>query len=131
MILVQKVKLALIALATIALLQDATVNAQDRAPIKTISNTAWVGGETVTGRPTKLGFAFRADGSCGMVDDVSPGVVNGTYQQDGDQVTIRFGNCIYRGRIMGNRIVGTAQPTGGDGGSWSFEVQFAPAPAPR
>lgn len=118
-----KIKIALFALTAALFVSASAADAQMIG--KRLDNTAWVGMETVTGSPTKLGFAFRADGVCIMIDDVTPGEVKGSWRQEGDSVTISFGNCVYRGRIEGNRLTGFAEGLGG-GGRWNFEVTFAP-----
>jgi len=125
---ITKLNRALIVLVAVAALYAPNA-AQAQGISRNLSGTAWVGGEDITGRPTKLGFAFQNGGGAVMIDAVSPNPVKGNWRQDGDQATVTFGNCVYRGRIQGDRITGTAQMNGG-GRPWVFVVQFAP-PTPR
>lgn len=120
---INSLKVACLALVALVALNVDSAEAQGKAV--SVSGNAYVGGEDLTGRPTKLGFAFRNDGTAVMIDDVTPNPVNGNWRQDGDQVTITFGNCTYRGRVQGNQIVGTATMNG-RAGAWNFAVQFAP-----
>ena len=62
-----------------------------------------------------------------MIDAGAPvrGPVRGTWTQQGQQVTLRFADCEYRGRINGVCMSGTAQFLSGNrtGEPWSFQVQ--------
>lgn len=68
-----------------------------------------------------LAFRFGENNTVEMIDAQS--TVKGTYTINVDEITITFGNCVYVGRYQtGNRIVGTARYTSGEGNPWSFEV---------
>jgi hypothetical protein len=105
-------------------------HAQDRQPETIqVANTVWMGTENLKGF-SKLGFAFRADGTVMMADartrDNDPKtMVRGTYVQNGADVEIRFADCVYRGRITGQQLAGTARFNNGN--SWNFQVQYMPA----
>ena len=47
--------------------------------------------------------------------------VRGSWSQDGTNITIRFENCVYQGRMQGGEFSGTAQYLDGDQ-SWTFQV---------
>lgn len=122
-----KLKLAFMVLIP-ALSLTALSGADARTTGKRLANTTWVGTETVTDRPTKLAFAFRADGACLRTDDASPGRVKGTWRQQTDSVIVTFDDCVYTGRIDGDRLRGFAQ---GADGRWSFDVTFGPCTPKR
>lgn len=120
-----RVKIGFLAL-TAALLVAGQAQAQP-APAKGIMDvrgTTWNGTENLEGF-NNLTFEFQNDGKVVMRDAV--GVVNGTYRQEGDMVTIQFNNCVYSGRIVGERLAGTAQSTTGAPATWDFNVSFMPS----
>ncbi|MFO0966368.1 MAG: hypothetical protein U0793_12395 [Gemmataceae bacterium] len=137
---ISKIGLSLLSAGALVVLQASTIDAQVSrgpvkdgpvvkgigAPVRGVANTAWAGVEDLSGAPTKLGFAFRGDGKCVMIDQMSPGEVKGSYHQEGDQVTIEFANCVYRGRLEGNRLSGSAEFTQGERLTWNFSVEFLP-----
>jgi hypothetical protein len=88
-----------------------------------VRGTTWQGTENLEGF-SNLTFEFHNDGKVVMRD--AAGVVNGTYRQEGDMVTIMFKNCVYRGRIVGERLTGMAQTTAGAPMSWDFTVNNQP-----
>lgn len=83
----------------------------------------------------KLGFIFQANGEVLMIDEATrpndpKTVIHGTYTQNGDQVEIRFTNCIYVGTITNGVLSGTARFTVGNQRSWNFQLRFLPPQAP-
>jgi hypothetical protein len=83
-----------------------------------LADTSWQGGEDLAGFG-ELSFQFQNDGTAVMVDARSR--VRGSWSQDGADVTIRFQNCVYQGRMQGGELSGTAQYLDGDQ-SWTFRV---------
>jgi hypothetical protein len=101
---------------------------EKQAPIN-VSKTVWGGGEILPGaqKATLLMFGFGADGKAIMVDEESAKQnkgVTGTWTQNGNQVTITFGNCVYRGTLNGDILAGTAQFNTGE--TWTFAVKLDP-----
>jgi hypothetical protein len=113
--------------------------AQGFNPVLTVSKSIWTGDEDFTGRRTILSFGFRDDGKVTMVDtstitNRTPPVM-GTWTQNGSEVSIRFNNCLYVGRINGNQMTGQAQWTSGptQGRIWNFALRLdtiPPGPGP-
>src|SRR5947209_8514212 len=70
-----------------------------------LAGSVWFGSEDLNGAPGVLGFGFNASGEVGMLDRSTKNpsdptsLVRGTWYQNGSEIEIRFGNCIYRGRI--------------------------------
>ena len=59
-------------------------------------------------------FGFNADGTVRMADaNTKPNdprtFIQGHYTQNGNQVEIRFSNCVYRGQINGQVMTGVGQ----------------------
>ena len=88
--------------------------------------TIWSGTESLPGFGL-LTFEFPLDGSVLMIDAHGParGSVRGTWSQQGKDVTLRFADCEYRGRINGQYLSGTAHFFAGRqaGQTWTFDVQ--------
>ncbi|MBI2807884.1 MAG: hypothetical protein HYX68_23115 [Planctomycetes bacterium] len=88
----------------------------------TVPGSMWGGSEQInnTGR---LAFGLGKDGRAVMLDANS--IVKGTWARHGDDIVIRFDNCVYRGKIQGNVFSGRGTFTTGTqaGVSWTFRVQ--------
>jgi hypothetical protein len=80
-----------------------------------LAGTTWVGKET----QGDLRFEFKPDGTVIMVDGVTPQPVRGHWTLQGNEVTIRFANCVYRGQVNGDRMTGRGVL---DQDTWGFEV---------
>ena len=91
-----------------------------------LAGTTWTGTENLAGF-NQLTFDFRGDGSVLMIDASTPvrGAVRGSWSQAGLAVTLRFGDCEYRGNLAGRCLGGTAQFFAGPraGQSWTFQLQ--------
>lgn len=71
----------------------------------------------------RLTFRFGDNNRVEMIDART--TVRGTYSVNGNQVTIRFNNCVYTGQMQDGRITGSARYTQGSGGEpWTFEVNM-------
>lgn len=81
--------------------------------------TTWIGNESLQGY-ARLEFRFEANGKAIMID--SDGSHDGTYTQQGSQVTLQFynGTVVYTGMLNGNVLSGTAK--NGSGATWNFTV---------
>jgi hypothetical protein len=57
-----------------------------------------------------------------MID--AKGQTEGTWTQNGNDVTINFNGCVYQGRINGQSLTGSGRITSGgqSGQTWSFQV---------
>jgi hypothetical protein len=90
-------------------------------PQMNIVGTTWNGNENLPGFG-KLTFAFRANGAATMID--AKGQTEGTWTQNGNDLTINFNGCVYQGRITGLTISGSGRLTAGaqTGQTWSFQV---------
>ncbi|MBX9680212.1 MAG: hypothetical protein K2X38_15740 [Gemmataceae bacterium] len=68
-------------------------------------------------------FRFGTTGEAEMIDAQSR--VRGSYAFDVDEITIRFKDCVYVGRLLPNgRIAGTARyTTAQNNTSWTFNVE--------
>jgi hypothetical protein len=87
---------------------------------ETVAGLTGVGSETLAGSG-KLTFRFHEDGSAVRID--ARNEVNGWWSANGQEVTIRFRSCIYRGRLQGRELSGTAMFLGAEAGPpWSFHV---------
>jgi hypothetical protein len=93
------------------------------APVVTasIAGSTWNGNENLPGFG-KLSFVFRAGGAATMID--AKGQTEGTWTQNGNDVTINFNGCVYQGRINGQSLTGSGRITSGgqSGQTWSFQV---------
>jgi hypothetical protein len=89
-------------------------------PVKVVGTT-WVGNENLPGFG-KLTFVFHATGAATMID--AKGQTDGTFTQNGNEVTVNFQGCVYQGRINGNSLTGNGRITSGNqaGQTWSFQV---------
>jgi hypothetical protein len=98
-----------------ALVRLAPAPQVNQAVTPVLAGTTWVGKEA----QRDLRFEFKPDGTVIMVDAVTPHPVRGHWTVQGNQATITFANCVYRGKINGVRMTGhgaLAQNT------WGFEV---------
>jgi hypothetical protein len=86
--------------------------------VMSIAQSTWTGSETLQGYG-KLTFQFRASGEAVMIDAQS--TLAGSWAQHGNQVTIRFGDCIYQGTIQGQTLSGTGRITRNNV-TWTFTV---------
>jgi hypothetical protein len=86
-----------------------------------VAGTTWTGNENLPGFG-KLSFVFRAGGAATMID--TNGNTEGTWTQNGNDVTINFQGCVYQGRINGQTLSGSGRITSGaqSGQTWSFQV---------
>jgi hypothetical protein len=99
-------------------------NAKPAQPVELKSNivgTTWTGTENLPGFG-KLTFTFHTGGAATMID--AKGQTDGTWTQNGNDVTISFNGCVYQGRITGQTISGSGRITAGaqSGQTWSFQV---------
>ncbi len=92
------------------------------ATVQNIAGSTWTGNENLPGYG-KLTFVFRANGAT-MID--AKGETQGTWTQNGADVTIRFDGCVYQGRINGQTLSGSGQITAGQqqGQTWTFQVSL-------
>jgi hypothetical protein len=86
-----------------------------------VAGTSWTGKENLPGFG-KLTFVFRAGGAATMID--AKGQTEGTFTQNGNDVTINFNGCVYQGRINGQALAGSGRITSGtqSGQTWSFQL---------
>jgi hypothetical protein len=97
-----------------------------------VAGTTWAGRETLRGFGA-LVFVLADDGRATMADAATMGnggqgrTVSGNWQQSGADVVIRFGDCVYRGRVNGDWLSGTAAFTTGQSGAWTFQVRLQPS----
>lgn len=86
-----------------------------------VSGTTWTGSENLQGYG-KLTFVFRAGGNATMID--ARGESQGTWSQNGADVTLRFNGCVYQGRINGQSLSGNGRITEGAqaGQTWTFQI---------
>lgn len=91
---------------------------RDAAPKNSVAGTSWSGSESLSGFG-KLTFQFDFDGKAVMIDAKS--LVNGTWTQVDNQVTITFQNCVYQGSIQGQVLSGNARYTS-QPGQWTFSL---------
>lgn len=107
----------------VALMFAAQGQAQEKKAMD-LNGTYWSGKENLKDFGP-LAFRFDGEGRVMMTD--AAGDLEGRWHQDGSSVTIEFGDCVYRGRIEGNRITGTAQFNAGDraGEGWEFDLALA------
>ena len=94
---------------------------QKPAQAAALANSILTGKEEIN-NGGRLGFALQPNGGATMVD--AHGTVKGSWTQNGNQVTIRFKNCVYRGTLTGDILSGRATVTEGpqNGASWTFRV---------
>jgi hypothetical protein len=85
-----------------------------------LTNSKWAGSENHTGNPTNLAFQFLAGGKVIMAD-VS-GTTEGSWSRQGNQVTIRFSNCVYQGALQGTALAGQARWDNGK--TWNFSLSL-------
>jgi hypothetical protein len=103
------------------------VAGQPAAPVapgvKDIAGTVWKGSENLQGYGA-LTFEFHAQGKAVMID--TAGRTEGTWTRNGDEVTINFGGCAYRGRISGRTLSGMGENLSGNnaGKTWAFRVDL-------
>src|SRR5262249_38784383 len=123
----------------IALFAASAVQAQAPAPA-TVADMIFAGTEDCYKVGGKLGFLFKANGKAFMVDETTRDpsyILGGTWTQTGNQVEIRFGNCVYRGQLNGTALTGTDEFTkpgqfaAGNQRSWPFRLQGVSAPVQR
>jgi hypothetical protein len=91
----------------------------DKPAAGNLGGTTWAGTENLQGFG-KLSFKFNANGSCSMTDPNS--TVQGTWSQNGNQVTITFTHCVYTGTIEGRTLSGNARSNIGQ--TWTFNVKM-------
>src|SRR5262249_50199493 len=82
-----------------------------------VSGTTWTGTENLQGFG-KLTFQFQASGAATMTDANTS--VQGSWSQNGNQVTISFTSCVYTGTINGRVLSGNARSNIGQ--VWTFSV---------
>jgi hypothetical protein len=104
--------------------------AQQPAPVPNVAGTTWSGQEKLRDFGP-LSFTFQADGKAIMTDAATPrrGTIKGDWTQKGADVEFRFKDCVYRGRINGRQLSGTAQFYDRPEQPWTFELSLLP-PAP-
>jgi hypothetical protein len=93
----------------------------------TFAGSTWSGSENLGGFG-KLTFVFKDAKKAIMVDAKS--TVEGSYEVKGQNITIRFGNCVYNGTINGNVLSGTAQYTSQNSPTWAWNVAMQGSAAP-
>jgi hypothetical protein len=73
-----------------------------------LAGSSFAGSETLGGYG-RLRFSFRAGGGATMYD--TDGAQNGTWEQRGNRVTLRFysGSVVYEGTLTGRTLAGTAR----------------------
>jgi hypothetical protein len=88
---------------------------------KPLAGSTFSGGETLAGYG-KLKFHLGRDAKHTAVMYDTDGVVRGTWEQSGSQITLRFynGTVIYRGSLNGNVLSGTAS-NGRQNWTWKVE----------
>jgi hypothetical protein len=97
--------------------------------VKSLGNTGWVGKEALQGMGP-LAFYLNADGKAIMIDAscIKNGQivksVQGTWQANGTQIVIRFGNCAYVGQINGDVMEGVAAYANNPQATWQFAVRY-------
>lgn len=106
----------------------AVQRSQAQEPSANVAGTVWMGGENLNGKLGPLGFVFAQGGTVLMCDRSSNPkelrtYVRGTWTQNGGEIEIRFGNCVYRGRMEGGVLAGTAQSATQ---TWAFAVKYEP-----
>jgi len=86
-----------------------------------IVGTTWQGSETLSGFG-QLMFRFEVDGKVVMID--AKQTIPGKWTQTGNDVTITFGDCVYRGTIQGQTLAGSASFISGTnvGTNWTFTL---------
>lgn len=91
-------------------------------PSNGLAGTTWQGSENLA-KFGYLSFDFRSNGDVVMTDAMRHvnGPVHGKWSQSGNEVTITFTNCVYRGTLQGRAITGTAT-SDRFGPMWSFTV---------
>jgi hypothetical protein len=92
-----------------------------------LANTVWSGSENLSGYG-QLSFEFLPNGKVLMSDALTPkrGKVNGTYVQQGAQVTVQFKDAVYVGTINGQGMSGSAKM---GNQSWAFSLSRGNVPA--
>src|SRR5262249_23039998 len=84
-----------------------------------LANSTWSGSETLRGYG-KLDFQFAGGGQVTMID--KDGRTPGTFTQNGNSITMRFGIVTYTGNINGQSMSGTATNTK-DTWNWTVTKQ--------
>jgi len=86
-----------------------------------VAGSVWSGSEQIN-NDGKLSFGLYKDGVAMMSD--AQGNTTGRWTADGANVVITFDNCVYRGVIQGDELVGRATVTSGPsvGQAWMFRV---------
>jgi len=94
--------------------------------VVSLPGSLWLGKEEFNNQG-QLILGLRRDGSASMRDAQS--LVQGRWTSQGNEVTLTFRNCVYRGKVQGRSLVGRAQFVTGPetGKSWAFAVDFADA----
>ncbi len=96
---------------------------QAPAAANNLANTKWSGQEDIQkGQMSPIAFQFLPGGNVMMIVPDHNGTYQGTYVQNGNQVTMNFpaAQNVYQGVINGQTFTGKASDH--KGGSWNFSV---------
>lgn len=128
-----KLRSSIVVALALAFVAAVAPSASMAAPASVV-NTAWAGTENAIKPGGQLAFVFQAGGKALMLDEnTRPNepktVIHGTFIQIGNQVEIRFKNCIYSGQIHDDLFSGTGRSTEGNPVTWNFQLRYMPPQA--